>query len=164
MCIYRVQCVSMVYANVYVHTLHMYATSRNQRRMLVTCSISLYVIPWESFIEPGGSPSNLLGLLQSARVIGTHGYFRFLLVLGSELGFSCLSSKSCYPLSHLSSPSTSIFSLLIYFVCVVVEVRAQLWESSPSTMWILGTGLSSSGLTARDFSAEPSRQPLNQHF
>lgn len=39
-------------------------------------------------------------------------------VLGSELGFSCLSSKNCYPLSHLSSPSTSIFSLLIYFACV----------------------------------------------
>lgn len=39
-------------------------------------------------------------------------------VLGSELAFSCLSSKNCYPLSHLSSPSTSIFSLLIYFACV----------------------------------------------
>lgn len=56
------------------------------------------------------------------------------------------------------------FFLNLFCMCVVVEVRAQLWESSPSTMWILETGLSSSGLTARAFSVEPSHQPLDNIF
>lgn len=50
----------------------------------------------------------------------------FKFVEWSEPGSSCLRSKSCYPLSHLSSPSTYILSLLhLFCMCVVVQARDQ---------------------------------------
>lgn len=90
----------------------------------VTCSITLYLIPWGSFTDLGAISSNLLHLPQSAGVMGTHGYFRFL--CGCWDLNSGLSSKSRYPLSHLSSPPLTCFSFLhLFHMCVTVEVRGQ---------------------------------------
>lgn len=139
----------------YVHILHIHTTSRSQRTILGDLPhhsppYSLGVLWTWSEPQPSSMSAWVLGLQTNMAT-------SWFLCECWDLNSSCLSSKSCCLPNRHSSPLLIFFFLtfIILYVCggrgYVWRSEDNLWQSSPSTMWILGIELGLPGVTARAF-------------